>query len=77
MSDFYRQLRWSIQMVRGLSYSAYQRARDTVAEHAAIAEALREKEVSKAKEAILNHLNNAEADLLRRMPAELIGGDAS
>jgi DNA-binding GntR family transcriptional regulator len=76
ISDFYRQLRWPTQVVRGLSYSAYQRAQDTVAEHAAIAVALKEKEVSKAKEAILTHLNNAEADLLRRMPPELVGGDA-
>ncbi len=70
ISEFHKSLRWPVQVVRGLSYSNYQRAKDTVAEHAAILEAFKEKDVSKAKAAILDHLNNAEADLLCRMPPE-------
>jgi DNA-binding GntR family transcriptional regulator len=70
ISTFYERLRWPIQVIRGLSYSEYQRARQTVAEHAAIARAFQEKDASKARAAIRDHLNNAEADLLRRMPAE-------
>jgi DNA-binding GntR family transcriptional regulator len=67
ISDFYEQLRWPTQVVRGLSYSEYQRAQETVSEHAAIAQAFRRRDVAEAKAAILNHLTNAETDLLRHM----------
>lgn len=70
LNELYERLRWPIQVVRGLSYSDYQRAKVTVAEHAAIVQAFQGKNVSKAKAAILDHLNNAEADLLSRMPPE-------
>jgi DNA-binding GntR family transcriptional regulator len=70
INKFYEQLHWPVQVVRGLSYSEFQRARATVAEHAAIVKAFKEKDVSGARAAIRDHLSNAEADLLRRMPSE-------
>ncbi|MCC7355836.1 MAG: GntR family transcriptional regulator [Anaerolineae bacterium] len=68
LNEFYERLRWPEYVVRGLSQSSYQRAGGTLAEHAAILKALQERDVAQAKTAILTHLNNAEADLLRRMP---------
>ncbi len=70
LSEFYDKLRWSEQLVRGLSQSNYQRAQATVAEHAAVLAALKQRDPGRAREAILNHLQNSEADLLRRMPPE-------
>ena len=70
LSEFYDRLRWAEQLVRGLAQSSYQRAEVTVAEHESILRAFQARDAEEACAAILRHLQNAEADLLRRMPAE-------
>ena len=70
LSEFYDRLRWAEQLVRGLAQSNYQRAEVTVAEHESILHAFQARDAEEACAAILRHLQNAEADLLRRMPAE-------
>jgi DNA-binding GntR family transcriptional regulator len=70
LSEFYDRLRWAEQLVRGLAQSNYQRAEVTVAEHESILRAFQARDAEEACAAILRHLQNAEADLLRRMPAE-------
>ncbi len=70
LSEFHERLRWPEQVLRGLSQSSYHRAEATVAEHRAICAAIAERDVGRAREAVLAHLRNAEADLLRRLPSE-------
>ena len=70
LSEFYDRLRWAEQLVRGLAQSNYQRAEVTVAEHESILRAFQARDADDACAAILRHLKNAEADLLRRMPPE-------
>ena len=73
--QFYETLRWPILVIRGLSQSPFQRANATVAEHRRIADACRRRDVQSARGAVLDHLRNAEADLIRRVPGEV--GDAA
>jgi DNA-binding GntR family transcriptional regulator len=68
ITEFYEQLRWPAQVVRGLSYANYERAAETIAEHVAILEALKQRDASKAKAVIRDHLDGAEAELLESMP---------
>lgn len=70
MSRLYRDLRWSVQIVRCLYASSQQRTDETLREHDRILGAFRARDTSSAKEAILEHLANAEANLLRNMPQE-------
>ncbi|HLW60640.1 MAG TPA: GntR family transcriptional regulator [bacterium] len=74
LSQFYETLRWPIMVVRALSRSPFQRAQATVAEHEDIAQAFRLRDVPRAKEAIIKHLRNAEADLLQRRSGDARGG---
>ncbi len=67
LEDFFRKLRWPEQVLRGLSRSEYFRAQATVAEHAAICRALRQKDAVAARAAITDHLDRSEADLLARL----------
>lgn len=76
LSQFYETLRWPILVVRGLSQSPFQRADATVAEHRRIADAFRRRDVEPAKDAILDHLRNAEADLVRRIPDDARAGES-
>jgi DNA-binding GntR family transcriptional regulator len=70
VTEFYEQLRWPGQILRGLSYANYERATDTIVEHAAILEALRHRDISKVKAALRDHLSGAEAELLDNMPRD-------
>ncbi len=70
LSEFHERLRWPEQVLRGLSQSSFQRAEATVAEHRAIYVAIAGRDADRAREAVLAHLDNAEADLLRRLPSE-------
>ncbi len=70
LSEFYDKLRWSEQLIRGLSRSNYQRAEATVAEHENILHAFEARDAQQARAAILTHLQNSQADLLRRMPLD-------
>jgi DNA-binding GntR family transcriptional regulator len=70
LSDFYEKLRWPVQVVLGLSQSSYQRAGQTLAEHFAIVDAFEAQDAAQARQAIAQHLLNAEADLIERMPPE-------
>jgi DNA-binding GntR family transcriptional regulator len=67
VSELYEKLRWPVAVVRGLGHSRYQRAQKTVAEHVAIAQAFARRDVEQAKQLIQQHLDAAEADLLRRV----------
>lgn len=68
--SFYETLCWPITVVRSGAVSKYHRASATLAEHVALLKALREKDISKAKDAILDHLREAEADLMRRLQSK-------
>ncbi len=70
ISAFYQGLRWCAQIGHAMSVAGYERAEQTMAEHATILQALKQKDASKAKTAILRHLNEVEADLLSRLPPE-------
>jgi DNA-binding GntR family transcriptional regulator len=70
ISELYEKLRWPVSVVRGLGYSRYQRAQDTVAEHAAIGQAFAVRDIEQARELIRHHLETAEADLLHRVELE-------
>ena len=67
VTRIYEQLHWPLQVVRMLSYADYHRASGTVSEHQAILQGLVKKDVLEAEVAIRDHLDHAEADLLRRM----------
>ena len=71
MTEIYKDLRWSVQVIRCLFYTDQQRTDETLLEHDAIVQAFRERNVSRAKTAIREHLNAAEANLLRQMNASL------
>jgi len=66
-SALYQGLRWPVQIMRGLSASQYQRSLDTVAEHSELLAALKERDAGRAKGILLRHLDNSEADLVRRL----------
>lgn len=68
ISRFYGELRWPMQLIRGLFYTDSVRAHRTVTEHRAIVQAMKEKDAEKLKRAILDHLNNVEADLQQHIP---------
>jgi DNA-binding GntR family transcriptional regulator len=70
LSDFYEKLRWPVQVVLALSQSSYQRAGPTLAEHHAVVQAFERREAALARRLLDQHLTNAEADLLQRMPAD-------
>jgi DNA-binding GntR family transcriptional regulator len=70
LSDFYEKLRWPVQVVLSLSQSSYQRAGPTLAEHLAVVQAFERRDVGLARQALADHLQTAEADLLRRMPPD-------
>jgi DNA-binding GntR family transcriptional regulator len=63
-----------IQIARGLYPASDKRAAATLAEHRAILGAYLGHDVAAVKEAILIHLANGEADLLRRLPDEVGSG---
>jgi DNA-binding GntR family transcriptional regulator len=69
LSELYQTLHWPGQLVRGLSHASYQRATETAREHRAIAQAVAERQVDKARQAISEHLYRAEQDLLARLPS--------
>lgn len=75
LGQFYEALRWPILVVRGLSQSPFQRAGATVSEHRRIAAALQHRDVERAKQAVLDHLRNAETDLLGRIESDASGGE--
>lgn len=70
LAKFYEELRWPMQITRGLYYTDSLRADRTVAEHRAVVEAMKKKDVNELKRAILDHLDNAEANLLQHMPTQ-------
>jgi DNA-binding GntR family transcriptional regulator len=70
IAKFYEELRWPMQITRGLYYTDSLRADRTVAEHRAVVEAMKKKDVNELKRAILDHLDNAEANLLQHMPTK-------
>jgi DNA-binding GntR family transcriptional regulator len=70
LSELYQTLRWPGQVMRGLSHAGYQRAAETAREHKAIAQAVAERDVAKAQQAISKHLHRSEQDLLARLPAQ-------
>jgi DNA-binding GntR family transcriptional regulator len=70
IAKFYVELRWPMQITRGLYYTDSLRADRTVAEHRAVVEAMKKKDVNELKRAILDHLDNAEANLLQHMPTK-------
>jgi DNA-binding GntR family transcriptional regulator len=70
LSELYQTLRWPGQVMRGLSHAGYQRAAQTAREHKAIAQAVAERKVAKAQQAISEHLREAERDLLIRLYRE-------
>ncbi|HVC33134.1 MAG TPA: GntR family transcriptional regulator [Chloroflexota bacterium] len=63
----YEGLHAHIHVARGLYPVASKRASSTLAEHRAIWAAYQEHDVSAARQALLTHLENAEADLRRRL----------
>jgi len=67
--EFYRALRWTMQISRGLvAMSAdYARAQRTAEQHASIAHAFRRQDVAGAKAALIDHLESAQDDLLQRL----------
>jgi DNA-binding GntR family transcriptional regulator len=67
IARFYGELRWPMQLIRGLFYTNNVRADRTVTEHRAIVKAMKEKDTEKLKRAILEHLDNVEADLQRHI----------
>jgi DNA-binding GntR family transcriptional regulator len=69
LSELYEALRWPGQLMRGLSHAGYQRAAETAREHRAIAQAVAERQVDKARQAISEHLRRAEQDLVARLPS--------
>ncbi len=64
ISEIHDELRWPLQVTRGLLSTSYRRAARLVVEHAAIVQAFVERDVPKAERAILAHLESAEAYLL-------------
>ena len=70
IAKFYEELRWPMQVTRGLFYTNSLRADRTVREHGAIVNAMKEKDVKELKKAILDHLDNTEANLLQHMPGK-------
>ncbi len=66
-SDLYQGLRWPDQIMRALSASQEQRSLETVTEHGQILAALKVRDVARARETLLRHLDNSEADLVRRL----------
>lgn len=66
--EVYEGLRWPSQAVRGLSHAHDQRAEEGMAEHNEIVQALAERDTVRAKAAVLNHLQRACEDILRRIP---------
>jgi DNA-binding GntR family transcriptional regulator len=67
LSEIHDELRWPLQVTRGLLSTNYRRAARVVAEHAAIVQAFVERDEPKAKRAILAHLESAEAYLLNHI----------
>jgi DNA-binding GntR family transcriptional regulator len=68
IAEFFSRLRWSAQVIRGLAMSQYQRALEGIEEHRAIAEAILTEDPARARAAVAQHLDNAEADLVRHLP---------
>lgn len=66
---FYQELRWPIQVTRGLFNSSHSRAREKVREHQAILHALDRVDAALAKRLLQQHLHNAESHLLSSMSA--------
>lgn len=64
ISEVYDELRWPLQVTRGLLGTNYRRASRVVAEHSAMVQAFVQRDAAEAKVAILAHLDSAEAYLL-------------
>jgi len=68
LTEFYHSLRVHTYVALALAPTAERRMPQTHAEHRQILEAFQQRDVDRAKQAIAIHLENAAADILRKMP---------